>query len=184
MAGVRCVISGYYDASGGRIHYSGVPGFHFADNQGQFSLPLPRSDPFVDLQFDDGKHGPVFLDKIKPADSPLRVVMPEGKVLRGRIVEHVRDAVVPIPHCMVELRMPQEGACYERKQVTDDKGEFQFRVSEARGKRSWMLYLGGKWLPVDYAQVTPETVMVLEVSVKMTPIAEPSAPANVAAPRR
>ena len=36
-----------------------------------------------------------------------------------------------------------------------------------------MIYYAGKRLTVDYAEVTPETVMVLEVGVKMTPKVEP-----------
>jgi hypothetical protein len=184
IVGVRCCVSGFPQPSGGRIMYSGVQSFVFTDKEGRFSIPLPRGDPLVDLQFDGGEHAPVFLYKVRPADSPLRVVMPEGKVLRGRIVEHVKDEVVPIPHALVELQMSQEGSWYQYRQATDAKGEFQFRVSEPPGKRPWMLCYAGKRFPVDYAQVTPETVMVLEVSIKMTPSAEPSAPANGASPRR
>ena len=149
-----------------------------------FALPLPPGDSLVDLQFDGGKHAPVFLYKVKPVDSPLKVVMPEGKLLRGRIVERVKDEVVPIPHAMVELQMPQAHFWYRCREATDAKGEFQFRVSEPPGKSSWMLYFAGKRLPVDYAKVTPDTVMVLEVSVRMTPSAEPKGGANPASPRR
>ncbi len=76
--------------------------------------------------------------------------------------------------------MSQEGHWYQHRQATDAKGEFQFRISEPPGPCQWMLYYAGKRFPIDYAQVTPETVMVLEMSVKMTP----SAPANGASPLR
>jgi hypothetical protein len=113
----------------------------------------------------------------------VRVVLTEGKVLRGRIIERVRDAVLPIPHAEVELRLPQEDAWYQCRRATDAKGEFEFRIPEPPGKSPWMLYYAGKTLAVDYAQVTPETVMVLEVGVKMTPSAESAAPDAPAARR-
>jgi hypothetical protein len=184
IPGVRCTVSGFRDPSGGHVFYSGVQSFIFTDKEGHFSLPVHRGDELVDLQFDGGKHAPVFLYKVKPVDSPLRVVMSEGKLLRGRIVERVKDEVVPIPHAMVELQMPQADFWYRYLEATDAKGEFQFRVSEPPDKFSWMLYYAGKRMPVDYAKVAPDTVMVLEVSVRMTASAEPKGGANSASPRR
>jgi hypothetical protein len=184
IAGVRCAVSGFPQPSGDRIIYSGLQSFVFTDQKGQFTIPLPRHDPLVDLQFDGGGHAPVFLYKVRPADSPLRVVMSDGRLLRGRIVERVKDELVPVPHAMVELQMPQEDFWYQYRQATDAKGEFEFRISDPPGKSPWMLYFAGKRLPVDYAQVTTETIMVLEVSVKMTPSAEPNGGANAASPRR
>jgi hypothetical protein len=184
IQGVRCSVSGFPLPSGGRISYSGERTFRFSDKEGRFTIPLPRADPLVDLQFDGGSHAPAFLYKVKPADSPLRVVMTEGKVLRGRIVEQANDQLVPISHAEVELQMPQQDFWYQYRQVTDGKGEFQFRISEPPQKSPWMLYYAGKRFTVDYAKVTPETVIVLEVSVKMTSNAEPNVPANGASPRR
>jgi hypothetical protein len=186
IAGVRCSVSGFPKPSGGRVMYSGMRQFVFSDQEGKFSIPLPRSDPLVDLQFDEdgdsyvvtnevatrippSKHAPAFLYKVKPAGSPLRAVMTEGKVLRGRIVERAKGEVVPIPHAQVELQMSQEDFWYQSTQTTDAKGEFQFRISEPPGKWPWILYYAGKRLALDYAQVTPVTMMVLEVSVSMTP---------------
>jgi hypothetical protein len=88
-------------------------------------------------------------------------------------VERVRDEVVPIANAVIVLQMPQEGVWYQSGQPTDGKGEFQFRVSEPPGKWPWELYYAGMRRPVDYAQITPETVIVLEVDVKMTLSAEP-----------
>jgi hypothetical protein len=184
IQGVRCRVSGFPLPSGGRNHYSGLPTFYFTDKEGRFAIALPRSDPLVDLQFDGGSHAPAFVYRARPTDSPLKVVMTEGKVLKGRIVERVNDQLVPIQHAEVELQMSQEGDWYQYRQVTDRSGEFQFRISEPPQKSPWMLYYAGKRFKVDYAQVTPEAVVVLEVNVKMTSTAEPSAPPNAAAPRR
>ena len=81
---------------------------------------------------------------------------------------------MPIPHAEVELQMSQEDRWYQYREATDTNGDFQFRISEPPGKWPWMLYYADKRFPVDYRQVTPETVMVLDVSVKMTPSAEPA----------
>lgn len=180
IACVQCAISGF----GGHLHYSGMQTFVLTDNEGHFSIPLPRGDPLVDLQFDAGGHAPVFLYKVRPVDSPLRVVMSKGKVLRGRVVERLKDKIVPIPHATVQLQMPQDDFWYQRNEPTDTKGEFQFNISEPPAKWPWTLFIAGKQFPVDYAQVTPETVLVLEVSVRMTASSEPDAAANGSQPIR
>ena len=173
IRGARCSVSGFYSAAGSRIMYSGERQFLLTDGQGHFSIPIPRGDPFVDLQFDHGNvPAPAFLYKIKPAASPLRVVLTEGKPLRVRVVERANDRLIPVPHAEIELQMPQEDFWYQNRQATDAKDEYNFRVSAPSGKSPWMLYYAGKRLPVDYAEITPDTVMVLEVSVAMTPSAQ------------
>ena len=47
-----------------------------------------------------------------------------------------------------------------------------------------MLYYAGKRVTIDYEKVTPETVMVLEISVKVTSHAEPSAAPKAPVARR
>lgn len=201
ISGVRCSISGWPTPSGEHIYYSGMTTYVFSDNEGHFSIPLPRSDPLVDLQFDeDGgsyvvnhgvatrvppyRHAPAFLYNIPPAAGLVRVVMTEGKLLRGRIVEHVKDKVLPVPQADVELQMPHAGNWYQLKKQTDDKGEFDFKISKPADERSWMLYYAGKRFPVDYPQVTPDTVMVLEIALNATITAEPNGAANVSQPLR
>ena len=169
IEGVRCSVSGFPLPSGNRISYSGLRTFHLTDKEGRFSIPLPRSDPLVDLQFDGASCAPTFLYKVKPADSPLKVVMTEGKVLRGRIVERTNDQVVPIPHAEVELQMPQEDFWYQYRQVTDSNGEFQFRISQPPQQWPWKLYYAGKRFTVEYAHVVTDKVFVIEANIKMTP---------------
>jgi hypothetical protein len=177
IAGVRCVPSGSREL--------GWPSSYITDEEGKFAVPLFPAMPTLGLQFDrQVSHAPVFLYHVRATDSPLRVVMTEGKLLRGRIVERVKGEAVPVTYALIELQMPQGDVWYQSRQMTDAKGEFQFRISEPPGKWPWMLSYAGVTLPVDYAQVTAETVMVLEVSVKMTPSAEPNGGANAASPRR
>jgi hypothetical protein len=52
-------------------------------------------------------HAPASLYRVKPADSLLTVVMTEGKVVKGRIVERLDDQLAPVPDAEIELQMPQ-----------------------------------------------------------------------------
>src|ERR1017187_10326756 len=65
IEGVRCSVSGFPLPSGNRISYSGLRTFHLTDKEGRFSIPLPRSDPLVDLQFDGASCAPTFLYKVR-----------------------------------------------------------------------------------------------------------------------
>lgn len=203
IPGVRCAISGFPRPSGGYTIYNGdYPygyRYAFSDKEGHFSLPLPPQEQLADLQFDEEgghfevtnsvatrvpprKHAPAFLSKVDPADGPVTVVMTEGKLLRGRIVERVEDQVVPIPHTIVELQMPHSDIRYRCAKPTGANGEFDFRISEPPSKRTWMLYYAGKRLAVNYDEIAPETLIVLEVSFKLTMSAEPGGAADGSQP--
>ena len=170
VAGVLCSVCGWPLPSGGRNGYTGIRRFIATDQDGRFTIPIPRGDPLVDLEFDDSSHAPVFVYDFRPADSPLKVRMADGKLLRGRVVERVNGEFVPIPHVEVELQMPQEDFWYQHRQTTSAKGEFQFRISEPPGKISWALCCRGERFPIEYAQVAEETVMVLDATA-ITPSA-------------
>ena len=166
IGGVACLLAGTPSSTPGhRVIDSGIAQPIFTDNEGKFSIPLPQTVPLVDLQFDSGGHAPVFLYRASPSGSPLRVVMTEGKVLRGRIVD---EQQTPVANAVIELQMPQEDRWYQRKVVTSTNGEFQFRISEPPQKSSWMLYYAGKRFKIDYSQVTPKTSITLAVDVRMT----------------
>ena len=192
IQGVRYSVSGFSTPSGSQVLRSGDRSFHFTDQQGTFRIPGPGSDELLDLQFDEeggsfvvtngvatrvppSAHAPTFLYRVKPADSPLRVVMTEGKVLKGRIVERLNDQLTPVASAEVELQMPQPDFWYQSKVRTDDKGGFQFRISKPPKERTWILYYAGKRTTIDYEKVMPQAVMLLEISVKLTSSAEPSA---------
>jgi len=201
IQGVRYSVCGFSAPSGTRILYSGDRLFQFTGKDGTFVIPCPRPNELLDLQFDEeggsfvvtnglatrvppSAHAPAFLYKVKPADSPLRLVMTEGKVLRGRIVERGNDQIAPIPDAEVELQLPQADFWYQSKQHTDRKGEFQVRISQPPNGRTWMLYYAGKSVTIDYERVTPETVMVIKVGVEVTLNAEPDGAANGSQPIR
>jgi hypothetical protein len=200
IPGVRFSICGFSTPSGDIKLYSGERSFGFTDKEGRFAIPHPgsdRSDELLDLQFDEdgghfvvtnwlaarvplSAHAPEFVDRVKPADSPLSVVMTEGKVLKGRIVERVNGQLAPVANAEIELQTPQAGDWYQNRQRTDRNGEFQFRISEPPKPRPWMLYYAGKRLTIDYEEVTPATVMVIEVSIKVTSNPEPGTASKTA----
>lgn len=195
IQGVRCCISGWPQPSGGHTFYSGMQIYALTDEQGHFSIPIPRADPLVDLQFDlDGgqsfitrgappfsyvpKYAPVFLSKVRPADGPVKVIMGEGKVFKVRLVERSGEKLLPIAQADVELELSNEGWWYQCSKRTDDKGEIRFRVSQPVGGRSWMIQYAGKMLPVDYGQLKADSVLNVEISVKQTLSSEPSEAAS------
>jgi hypothetical protein len=190
IAGIRCSASHVTRPAPRGVTVIGPRQFVLSDKEGKFSIPLREPNTLVDLQFDEdggsfgvtngvatwptSKYAPAFLYKVRPADGPVRVVVAEGKILRGRIVWRELDEVLPIPFAEVELQLWDENFRYESKKRTDAKGEFVFRIGEPPGKRPWRLCYAGKRLKVEYAQVEyaqvkPDTVMVLEVSVTMHP---------------
>ena len=126
VAGVRCSISGL----GLRVFRTGMREFVFTDKEGHFSIPLRASGPVIDLQFDEegypmankprraASYAPTFLGGVTPADGPVRVVMREGKLLRGRLVQRLKGEAVPIAHAKVELRMPTADFAYHSEQET------------------------------------------------------------------
>ncbi|HEY5914908.1 MAG TPA: hypothetical protein VJA21_30315 [Verrucomicrobiae bacterium] len=166
---VSCRISGYPLADGHRILQTGWAVSRFTDEKGGFALPVPRSDPLVELQFDHGQYAPVFLYDVRLSATPLKVVMTRGKELRGRVVDELGT---PIEHAAIELQMPQPDYWYQRHNRTDDKGEFRFRISEPPQKHTWRLCYAGEWFTVDYEQVNLDTVIELRVKLEMRVVAE------------
>jgi hypothetical protein len=174
ISGVVCILAGTAAPTNGtRVIDTGIARPVITDNEGRFAIP--QSEPLVDLQFDGTSNAPVFLYRINPKDGPLRVVMTGGKVLRGRVVD---DKQIPIANAEIELQMPQEDRWYQRKQITNTNGEFQFRILEPPQNSPWVLcyggkrfkinYYGGKRSKIDYAQVTPETSITLTAGQRMT----------------
>jgi hypothetical protein len=166
IEGVACLLAGTPSQTPGhRVLYSGIAKPIFTDKEGKFSISLPPSESLADLQFDASEHAPVFLYRVTPGGSPLRVVMTDGKVLRGRIVD---EQHAPIAHAIIELQMAQEDRWYQRKGITDTSGDFRFRISEPPQKSPWVLYYAGKRFEIDYSKVTPSTLFSLLADGRIT----------------
>lgn len=179
IEGVACLLAGTPTASN-RIIYSGIAVPVFTDKEGRFSISLPQGS-LADLQFDGGDFAPVFLYRVNPDDSPLRVVMTEGKSLRGRVVD---EQHAPIAHAEIELQMGQEDRWYQRKGITDSNGEFQFRICEPPQKSPWLLYFAGKRFEIDYSKVATGAFYTLQADVRITADPHPGGAANESPPVR
>lgn len=166
LEGVRYAVAGTPSIKpGNRVHYSGEEVERkFTDKEGKFAVSVPWPGELADLQFDGGEHAPVFVYRVSPTNSPLRVVMTKGKVLRGRIVD---EQHAPIASAEIELQMAQEDRWYQRRGITDTNGEFQFRISEPPQRFPWTLCYAGKRFKVEYNEVTPKTVITLTAEVRM-----------------
>ncbi len=176
IEGVACLLAGTPSPTPGHhVIYSGIAKPILTDKEGRFSISLSQSESLADLQFDAVDHAPVFFYRIGPGDSPLRVVMTEGKVLRGRILD---EQHAPIAHAVIELQMAQEDRWYQRKGITDTNGEFRFRISQPPQKSPWVLYFAGKRFEIDYSEVGPRALFTLLADVRITSEAEPGGAAN------
>ena len=166
IAGVACLLAGTPSLTPGqRVIYSGIAQPIYTDKEGKFTVPLAPSIPLADLQFDGGGFAPVFLYRVGASASPLRVVMTEGKLLKGRIVD---EKQMPVANAEIELQLPQEDRWYQRKEVTNAQGEFEFRISEPAQNFSWLLYFAGKRFKIDYSQITPSTSITLTAEVRIS----------------
>jgi hypothetical protein len=175
IEGVRCKLVGFPLPEGGRNIYTGTTSFQMTDKEGRFAFENRRSDPLLDIHFDGGDHtpdfpyAPAFLHKASPADSPHRVVMTEGKVLRGKVVEPLEDKLVPVKATHIDFRLPLDDLIYGNRQLILNNGEFQFRVCKPPERWPWMLVYAstGKRVSIDYDKITPQTVVTINVAVSL-----------------
>ena len=166
LEGVSCLLSGTPTRSGQHVIFTAIHEPVFTDKEGRFSIAITAGPEFLaDLQFDEGNHAPVFLYSVGPEDSPLKVVMTEGKILRGRIVDEKHE---PIAHAEIELQLGQQDLWYQRKGITDTNGVFQFRITKPPQKSPWILQYAGKRFEIDYNIVDLNAQYTLQANVQIS----------------
>jgi hypothetical protein len=181
LADVLYRLSGY----GKRQAIGGDIGFQKTDLGGRFAIQVPSEKSVADLQFDQPPSGrfpsasadlqfnyrelaPVVLNDVTADGVPLRVVMTEGMLVEGSVVELVNGKRVPISGATIALAMPQWGFWYHKEQGTGSDGKFHFRISEPPKGRHWQLVYGGKYFNIQYDPKQPKVVVELMSDIKMT----------------
>jgi len=166
LVGVSCLLSGTPTRSGQRVIFSAIHEPVFTDKEGRFSIAITAGAEFLaDLQFDEGNHAPVFLYSVGPEDSPLKVVMMDGKIFRGRIVDEKHE---PIANAEIELQLGQPDLWYQKKGITDTNGVIQFRITKPPQKSPWMIQYAGKRFEIDYEKVDLNTQYTLQADVRIS----------------
>lgn len=165
LEGVSCLLSGTPTRSG-RVIFSAIHEPVFTDKEGRFSIAITAGPEFLaDIQFDEGNHAPVFLYSVGPEASPLKVVMTEGKIFRGRILDEKHE---PIAHAEIELQLGQPDLWYQKKGITDTNGVFQFRITKPPQKSPWMVQYAGKRFEIDYDKVDLGSEYTLQADVRIS----------------
>jgi uncharacterized GH25 family protein/peroxiredoxin len=101
------------------------------DQQGRFAIELQEGEEF-NLLFSPDKHAAMIVYDIPAGKKDLKVTLPEGGTVSGRLVRVERSKKVPIPNADVKIEQPDRASYthlgFHRDQttVTDLEGRFQF----------------------------------------------------------
>ena len=101
------------------------------DKQGRFAIEL-EEDAQYNLRFSPDNHAALIVYDIPVGKKDLKVILPEGGTITGRLVRMENGKKIPIPNVEVKLEQ-EERASYthlgfdrDRTAITDSQGRFQF----------------------------------------------------------
>ena len=119
------------------------------DSQGRFAVEL-EEDGFYNLRFSPENHAAIMAYDVPVGKSDLKVTIPEGGTISGRVVRIEDGQKVPIPSVEVKAEQSDRstynhlGFNRDRKTLMDSQGRFQFnhlrtklRSPETRTSEQW-----------------------------------------------
>jgi uncharacterized GH25 family protein len=119
------------------------------DEQGRFAIEL-EEDAEYNLRFSPDKHAAVIAYDVPIGKKDLKVTLPDGGTVIGRLVRMEKGKKVPIPNAEVKVEQTSRAAYThlgfdrDRTTVTDSQGRFRFehlrakiRPSESRNEKQW-----------------------------------------------
>ncbi len=101
------------------------------DEQGRFAIKL-EEDGEYNLRFSPDNHAAIIVYDIPVGKKDLKVTLPEGGTVTGRLVRLERGEKVPIPNVEVKIEQTDRasythlGFDRDRTTVTDSQGRFRF----------------------------------------------------------
>ena len=101
------------------------------DQQGRFAIELQEGEEF-NLLFSPDKHAAMIVYDVPAGKKDLKVTLPHGGTVNGRLVRVDRGKKVPIPNAEVKIEQPDRaaythlGSHHDRTTVTDSEGRFKF----------------------------------------------------------
>jgi len=101
------------------------------DEQGRFAIEL-EEDAEYNLRFSPDNHAAIIVYDIPVGKKDLKVTLPEGGMVTGRLVRMDKSKKVPIPNVEVNIEQPDRasythlGFDRDRTTVTDAEGRFRF----------------------------------------------------------
>ncbi len=119
------------------------------DEQGRFAIEL-EEDAEYNLRFSPDNHAAVIAYDVPVGKKDLKVTLPDGGTVIGRLVRVEKGKKVPIPNAEVKVEQTSRasythlGFDRDRTNVTDSQGRFRFehlrtkiRPSENRTAKQW-----------------------------------------------
>ncbi|MBE0536520.1 MAG: carboxypeptidase regulatory-like domain-containing protein [Phycisphaerae bacterium] len=126
------------------------------DEQGRFAIELEEGVQF-NLRFSPDNHAALIVYDIPAGTKDLKVTLPEGGTVNGRLVRMERGDKVPIPNAEVKIEQVDRtsythlGFDRDRTTVTDSQGRFLFkhirrkiRPMSSRSSEQWE-YVSRVW---------------------------------------
>ena len=119
------------------------------DMQGQFAIEL-EEDAEYNLRFSPDKQAAIIVYDITARRKDLKVTLPEGGTVSGRLLRMEKGKKVPVPHAEVKIQQTDRSAYThlgferDRTTVTDSEGRFRFehirtkiRPDGSRSDQQW-----------------------------------------------
>jgi beta-lactamase regulating signal transducer with metallopeptidase domain len=119
------------------------------DNLGRFAIEM-EEDGFYNLRFSPENHAAIVAYDVPNGKSDLKVTLPNGGTISGRVVRIEDGRKVPVPSIEVKAEQSDRssyshlGHNRDRKTLTDSQGRFQFnhlrtkmRSAETRNSPQW-----------------------------------------------
>jgi hypothetical protein len=119
------------------------------DKQGRFAIEL-EEDAEYNLRFSPDNQAAIIVYDIPAGKKDLKVTLPEGGSIAGRLLRIERGEKVPIPHAEVKIEQTDRAAYThlgferDRTTITDAEGRFRFehirtkvRPDGSRSEQQW-----------------------------------------------
>jgi protocatechuate 3,4-dioxygenase beta subunit len=122
---------------------------NITDEQGRFAIEL-EEDAEYNLRFSPDNQAAIIIYDIPIGKKDLKVTLPDGGTLNGRLLRMEKGKKVPVPHAEVKIQQTDRasythlGFDRDRTTVTDSEGRFRFehirtkiRPRGSRSDKSW-----------------------------------------------
>lgn len=119
------------------------------DEQGRFAIEL-EEDAEYNLRFSPDNQTAIIVYDIPSGKNDLKITLPKGGTVNGRLLRMEKGQKVPVPHAEVKIQQTDRasythlGFDRDRTTVTDSEGRFRFehirtkiRPSGSRSEKSW-----------------------------------------------
>ena len=176
---VRCVQSKNEKGKDTESYFQFTKFGDVTDEQGRFAIELEEEATYS-LLFSPIHHAALIVYDVVPGTEDLKVILPKGGIITGRLVRFQRGEKEPVPDAGIELKQTNHmsysyiGSDRDLKTRTDSEGRFRFehirtlirtdRQRPVLEPRIWELRSGDASQPVKF--LPGETVKHIELVIR------------------